>query len=262
MPPFSEERSRLLNEGYYLVTTVLEWYQPEWFAPSLTSSKSIDFVCSFLAKQSGTITLYEAGVGKGLSCRSFLKYHNVRIMGCDVVLYDSVKELMQQFPDRISVDENTFYDSLQNLPDESIDIFYADNVFEHMFPDEFPAIMSLLTRNLKHGALLFLFIPNSINGPHDVSTYFTKMGSKAYGFHFMEQTYHEVTESYKQYGLVPAYFTYRTIFKNYRCIPDFSGRLNKLKLGLENLAKLIPGRWFRGKFMALAGLSTYIMRKD
>ena len=167
----------------------------------------------------------------------------------------------RKYPDRIFIEETSIYDSLLKLSDESIDMFYADNVFEHMLPDEFPEILKLLAKKLKHGALLFLFIPNRINGPHDVSQYFVKMGHKAQGFHFMEQTYHEVTKMYKQYGIYPAYFVYKNLFKKYRYIRDSSGLLHKFKLLIEDLARIIPGRWLRNKVMGLAELSTYIMIK-
>ena len=259
MPPFSNDRATLLNKGYALIGDIMRWYEKSEARGA--SNRSVDLVCGFLAEYNHDILLYEAGTGIGFSCKHFLNYSNVSIKGCDVVLQDSVKELMQKYPDRISVEESTFYDSLQGLEDESIDVFYADNVFEHMFPDEFPEILALLTKKLKHGALLFLFIPNSINGPHDVSRNFLKIGQKAQGFHFMEQTYHEVTKMYKQYGIYPAYFVYKNLFKKYRYIRDSSGLLHKFKLLIEDLARIIPGRWLRNKVMGLAELSTYIMIK-
>ncbi|MBQ3653780.1 MAG: class I SAM-dependent methyltransferase [Synergistaceae bacterium] len=261
MAPFSEDRKILLNKGYYLVETIQKWYVPQTGANG-ASSYSVDLVCRFLKDGSKNNTaLYEAGVGSGFSSGQFLKYPGVSVRGCDVVLQPSVIELMRQYPDRITVEENTLYDSLKGLDDESIDIFYADNVFEHMFPDEFPEIMKLLTAKLKHGALLFLFIPNRLCGPHDVSKNFLKMGQRATGFHTMEQSYRDVTECFRCYGIVPAYFTYRTVFKNYGCIKDSSGRLNKFKLCLEGAAKFLPCA-VRRNAMELLGLSSYILAKE
>ncbi len=87
------------------------------------------------------------------------------------------------------------------------------------------------------------------------------MGQRAAGFHTMEQSYREVTECFRRYGIVPAYCTYRTIFKNYGCIKDSSGRLNKFKLCLEGAAKFLPCA-VRCNAMELLGLSSYVLAKE
>ena len=260
LPPFSEERKILLNRGYELITDIMKWRNPN--ASSMgASDASAGLVCKFLVTRKDPVTLYEAGVGYGLSADMFMKYPNVSMKGCDVVIQAPVKELMRKYPGRLSVDEATLYDSLKGIEDGSIDIFYADNVIEHMFPDEFPAILELLSRKLKVGALLFMFIPNSISGPHDISHRSLKMGQKAEGFHFMEMTYREVTEKFMKYGIVHAYLIFKTLFKNYRCIKDSSGILNRVKVAVEPTARIIPA-FARKQVMAILGYSTYIMIKN
>lgn len=223
------------------------------------SVNSAGLVRKFIEREKRPLTLYEAGVGRGFSASIFMKNHNVSMQGCDVMLYDSVKELMQEYPGRLSVEEATLYDSLKRLDDESIDIFYADNVFEHLFPDELPGIMKELARTLKHGALLFLFIPNRFVGPNDVSVYFLKMGQKAEGFHFMEMSYKEVTDVFGKYGIFPAYSTF-AIYRKYRCMKDYCGILHRCQLFAEWLTKYLPP-FLRSRVMWRLGLSSYILRK-
>lgn len=220
-------------------------------------------MCDFIRLKAGSITVYEAGTGTGFSCRKFLEYPNVTVKGCDVVLSDRVKNLIRENTARISIDEDTLYNSLNRTADNSIDIFYADNVFEHLFPDEFPEIMKLLVKKLRQDALIFLFIPNSIIGPSDISGEFLKTGSKAQGFHFMEMTYGEMLEQCAQYGIVPAYLVYKTLRKQYRYIKDSSGKLNRIKVMFENIIKHLPPVLVKkSRILGLLGMGTYILRKQ
>lgn len=258
LPPFSQERKILLNKGYELIDTIWKWRNPG--ASSYGASDgSAGLVCKFLKRMKNPVMLYEAGTGTGFSAGMFMKYPNVSMRGCDVVVPGTVKDLMREYPGRLSVEEATLYDSLKGLEDGSIDIFYADNVFEHLFPDEFPEIMKILVNKLKRGALLFLFIPNRLYGPNDDSRFFLKMGQKAQGFHFMEQSYRDVTAYYAKWGIVPAYSTYM-IYKKVRCIKDSRGIISRFKLFLEDAAKHLPP-FLRGRVMRRLGLSSYILVK-
>ena len=251
----------MLNKGYYLVETIQKRYNPDLSVSNGAGIHSVKLVDRFLADESRSITLYEAGVGAGFSAKNFLAHPNVTVRGCDVVVPDTVMELMREYPGRISVDEATLYDSLKGIDDGSIDMFYADNVIEHMFPDEFPAILDLLDTKLKLGAMLFLFIPNSTFGPHDVSLRWLKTGQKAEGLHFMEMSCREVTDLFGKHGIFPVYFAYRTVFKKYGCIRDKSGRLSRLKPILESMSKFLPA-FMRKKAEQIFGLHCYILMKQ
>lgn len=205
----------------------------------------------------GYLCLYEAGVGSGFSANRFLEYNYVKMKGCDVVLSERVKQLTEQYSDRFCFSEKTLYEDLKNIEDESIDIFYADNVFEHLIPDEFPMIMEVLKRKLKKNALLFLFIPNRLAGPGDVSRFYLNVGERAQGFHFMELSYTEVIRALSEYNIVP----YRNIFYGReKLITVKSNKFwNTIKEILDFCINILPRNEFRKKYVALFGLYGYIM---
>ena len=241
MKPFSEERYDLLRQGYSVIRPIMFRYRSSGESKSYgATERSVKLVCDFIEKQkSGTVHIYEAGVGAGFSCEHFLKFPNVIVKGCDVVIYDKVKQLSEEYPN-FQVDKDTLYNSLKNIEDESIDIFYADNVIEHIFPDEFPQILDLLSRKVKKRGVLILIIPNKYVGPNDVSRYFVARGKKPEGFHFMEMSYREVITKFKEAGFMPAYFLFRGIKdqKYIKYIKDVGGILNSCKIWIESVLGL------------------------
>lgn len=262
MKPFSEERYDLLGQGYSMVNSIMSSYRPSNNSYGATD-RSVRLVCDFIEKRKNETPLcvYEAGVGSGFSCECFLKYPNVNVKGCDVVICDRIKQLSAEYSN-LQVDKDTVYNSLKNVEDESIDIFYADNVIEHLFPDEFPQILDLISRKVKKGGVLILIISNKYTGPHDVSRYFVARGRKAEGFHFMEMSYCEVLTKFKKAGFSPEYFLFQGI-KEIKHIKDTRGILNSCKIRIESVLGLFT-KWLgiigRCIFAALA-LKYYILVK-
>lgn len=239
--PFSEERYDLLRQGYSVIRPIMSKYLPSSNTSYGATEKSVKLVCDFIEKRKNrTICVYEAGVGAGFSCERFLKYPNVNVKGCDVVIYDKVKQLSAEYSN-LQVDKDTLYNSLKNVEDESIDIFYADNVIEHLFPDEFPQILDLLSRKIKKGGVLILIIPNKHTGPHDVSQYFTARGRNAEGFHLLEMSYREVLTKFKKAGFSPEYFIFWGK-RNMKYIKDTRAILNSCKMCIESILGLFT-KW-------------------
>ncbi len=233
LPPFSKERQENTKLMYQFACAVMPMYLPETELSYGANDSSVEVVCDFLRADKSEKTLYEAGVGMGFSCKRFVQIHGVRVKGCDVIVSEPVKELMTVFKN-ISVDEDTLFNSLSKLEDNSIDYFYADNVIEHLLTDEFPQTLQLISRKVKKDGLLFMVIPNKLIGPCDVSMYFKKRGEKAEGSHFMEMSYRETISKFRKVGIVPGYITWRS--KNrIRYIKDKLGIMNCIKVGIEVL---------------------------
>lgn len=198
--PFSKERSEYLKKMYDFAYTIMPWYLPSTRKSYGANEESVGVVCDFLRAEAGRKVIYEAGVGVGYSCRCFVEVPGIEVKGCDVVLSDEVISLMEQY-NNLSVDEDTLFNSLKKLENNSIDYFYADNVIEHLLPDEFPKIIKVLSQKMKPNGLLFLIIPNRLVGPRDVSKYFLKQGSMAEGSHFMEMSYRETLDKFRMGGV-------------------------------------------------------------
>lgn len=233
LPPFSKERFELTTKMYHFACSVMPWYLPEAEISFGANENSVGVVCEFLRADKKEKLVYEAGVGSGFSCQKFAEIPNVTVKGCDVILSDRVKALAEKY-NNFTVEEDTFYNSLKKLDDNSIDIFYADNVIEHLLPDEFPKTLRLLSRKMKSNGVLFLIIPNRLIGPCDVSLYFLKKGEKAAGSHFMEMSYRETLAKFKKAGFLPKYFTWRSGDK-IRYGRDYFGVMNRIKTGIESI---------------------------
>ena len=260
LPPFSKERSEALKKMYDFAYAVMPWYLSSTRKSYGANEETVGVVCDFLRAKAGRKVIYEAGVGIGYSCRRFVKLPNVEVRGCDVTLSDEVISLMETY-DNLSVDEDTLFNSLRKMENNSIDYFYADNVIEHLLPDEFPRIIKLLSQKMKQNGLLFLVIPNRLVGPRDVSKYFLAQGSKAEGSHFMEMSYRETLNKFKRGGVIPGYMTYY-FREQFHYLKDKLGILNKIKIGLESILNIIlkkPEK--RQKCFYKMGLTWYILKK-
>ena len=119
------------------------------------------------------VLFYEAGVGTGYLLRSIVD-EKITILGCDVFLSKEAKSLNQQYFNITGVEDN-LYDALDQVPDNSIDIFYADNVLEHIVDDEYEKTCEKIAQKIAPGGIAIIIIPNPYNGPRDI----TKLNPKA-----------------------------------------------------------------------------------
>ena len=71
----------------------------------------------------------------------------------------------------------------------SIDLVFSDQLIEHIHPDDVKEHFQLVNRLLKDGGRYLFRTPHWINGPCDVSRYFS---DEPQGFHLKEWTYHEI----------------------------------------------------------------------
>lgn len=239
--PFSKERMELMRQGYNLVNDIMPWYLPKIKFSYGADKNSTGIVCNLLMDNRENKLIYEAGVGTGYSCEKFINLPNVSVCGCDIILHDRVKALMKEH-DNFFAEEDTLYHSLKRLNDQSIDLFYADNVFEHLFPDEIPYILRTLSQKMKKNGLIVLIIPNRLVGPGDVSKYFLKRGAPAEGFHFLEMSYREVLKKFKQEGMTPKYFTWKNREDEIKYIKDDWGILNQIKIRIESCLCLLTSK--------------------
>lgn len=233
LPPFSEKRKKLLNEGYAFVETLKLHYERNVngsFGSTPASVKLVEDIIEYRKKtKKGTQIVYEAGVGTGYAVERLAAVSGVKFYGCDVKLLPAVKNIIQK-NEELCIRERTLYEDLDEIENDWIDVFYADNVIEHFIPDEVPYIMKRLYRKLKKGAQLIWFIPNKYTGPNDISRYYLPKGHAATGFHFMEMGYGECLRLAILNGFKPKW------------IAGKSGNayfLEKDRFGLKNYRKVI-----------------------
>jgi len=84
-----------------------------------------------------------------------------------------------------------------DLPDNSIDIVFSNQVLEHLHPDDTEEHFRLVFRLLKPGGKYIFCTPQRLCGPGDISKYFSDV---AEGFHLKEWTFGELSSLVKRVG--------------------------------------------------------------
>ena len=272
-PPFSLERKELLNKGYNFAITVKEEIgkkQGENLTSHGASKKSIKVLKKLLtdklSENKEPVVLYEAGVGYGYAISEVLSYfsadvelNKIKLKGCDIFIQPKMQSLID-LNNKLEISEGDVYDSIKKISDNSIDIFYADNVVEHFLPDEAETIFSEIARILKPEGYLYMLIPNRYVGPRDVSSYFLPFGFKALGTHFMEMSFNDVTTAMEKQSIFHSHCVF--FIPKTNLIFCFKNQiLIKLKLSLEPIFAKVPTRFLRRFIFALCGFSVSVMKK-
>jgi len=123
-----------------------------------------------------------------------------------------------------------------DLPDESVDVVYSDQLIEHLHPEDTELHFRLVRRLLRPGGRYLFRTPHRHSGPHDVSQFFS---DEPQGFHLKEWTYGELTRLLSAVG-------YRSVSG---CFWAGGRRLIRLPrlvfAGCETISGRLPRVWAR-----------------
>jgi hypothetical protein len=99
-----------------------------------------------------------------------------------------------------------------DLPSESIDIVFSNQLIEHFHPEDVLYHFQLVNRILNKGGAYFFITPHKFVGPSDVSMYFSE---ESEGFHLKEWTYKEISTllNISNYSLWNGYIELKGTFK-------------------------------------------------
>lgn len=87
--------------------------------------------------------------------------------------------------------ELILYDGYNLKLENKADVFFSDQLIEHIPEDETENHFKLVRENLKKGGVYIFKVPHRQSGPHDVSKYFSDV---AEGFHLNEPLYSEMIQ--------------------------------------------------------------------
>lgn len=106
------------------------------------------------------------------------------------------REPGQRFPGNL---RHIVYDGfeLDQLEPGTVDITFSDQLIEHLHPEETAAHLRLVSRLLRPGGCYVVNTPHPMNGPHDVSKYFSDI---AQGFHLKEWRFGELAALLRDNG--------------------------------------------------------------
>jgi hypothetical protein len=202
-PPFSEERQILMKKGYENIVKIMDEKSLKRgillrsFGASEKECRLVKKMIRKIRQQTkkNSIVFYEMGVGRGLIVNSLLDENNLLIKGCDIVLEQGLKNNPKFY-----FDEGTIFDALSKIDDASIDLFYSDNVLEHILEDEIDEHINLIYRKMADNGVVITITPNCFMGPHDITRSFFPLGTKPKGFHFHEYSYFEMKKLFVSHG--------------------------------------------------------------
>jgi SAM-dependent methyltransferase len=83
------------------------------------------------------------------------------------------------------------------VPAGSVDIAYSNQLMEHLHPEDARDQLSNIFAALAPGGIYVCITPNRLNGPHDISRYFS---DEADGFHLKEYTMSELEALFRAAG--------------------------------------------------------------
>lgn len=83
------------------------------------------------------------------------------------------------------------------VPEGSVDLAFSDQLIEHLHPDDAFEQLENIHAALRPGGICICMTPNRLNGPHDVSKYFSDV---AEGFHLKEYTNGELKGLFREAG--------------------------------------------------------------
>jgi SAM-dependent methyltransferase len=84
------------------------------------------------------------------------------------------------------------------LPQASVDVAFADQLIEHLHPEDALGVHSDIFNALVPGGLLICYTPNRVLGPHDLARYFDE--DKPNGLHLVEYSLTELVKFFHKIG--------------------------------------------------------------
>jgi SAM-dependent methyltransferase len=267
-PPFSQKRVKLMKEGYKFITKIMKEFAAKTGKKVNLGSRKIYFeiiekVLTEYKKKSfnsnrAAIRFFEAGIGTGLILKDLALLEDVDASGCDIIV-----DLVTPLPDKVNVYEGTVHDVLSTLPDSSIDIFYWNDVFEHIPVDEINPLLEIIHSKLSHNGIIITVTPNWHLRPTNITETFHPHGTEAKGFHFKEYTYNAVTGLLENHGfkVISSPYIYNLFAKKYIINFNKIALLNhKIKCMIEPVAAVLP--FFLKRYLILGfAFSTTIAKK-
>lgn len=146
--PFSEERERITRQCYEMVDRLIQARsrQKGQSVAAYGAGESfvdlLDQLIRYLHTKKPEINFFEAGVGTGYILRAVHQFGGVHVSGCDVCLD---RQLLGELSSCCI--EKTLYAALGELKDGSVDLFYWNDVMEHLPEDEMEETLRQIAKN-------------------------------------------------------------------------------------------------------------------
>lgn len=239
--PFSEERSQITKEAYFVIDQFVDERNRRNGGNSYGANSAFaSFLKNIIEHQRKShpenLFFFEAGVGSGLIIEAVSQIAGLRVAGCDAYLNDTLKM------SDANLIEKPVYSALNEIKDGSIDIFYWNDVLEHLPTDEIDLLFDRIFQKLSPGGIVITITPYRYTGPHDITYLAAPDEREARGLHLHEYSYVELQRLYHKHHFVPYGNVF--LFRNqpYYCLFSAPQFFDKIRSGAELLCSVIPCR--------------------
>jgi hypothetical protein len=257
--PFSIEQNTVMRNGYETVNKIMAMIKIKEgkylvsFGAHNSYIKFVDKIIKNRLKQKSTCFFFEAGVGTGKIISSIANNKDVHASGCDIYVD---KNFLNS---DLNVYEGTIYEALTKVSDNCIDVFYWNDVIEHIPEDEIDILLILLASKMAIGGIIITITPNRLNGPSDITSHFEPRGTIAKGFHFHEYTFAEMVTLFEKYNFKSKYILLGYLKRGCYILTSLKIIL-KIKLVGEKIAAKFP--WpIKKKILGILGCDISIFIK-
>lgn len=159
---------------------------PDAFIPGQDAAKEIGCIEKFLTPQTRFL---EIGPGDGHFSNELLKHSK------NITTIEIGEEAVSQSVDGIN---QLFFNGVEmNLPADSFDVVYSNQVLEHIHTDDIAEHLRSIKDALVTDGRYVAITPHRYCGPHDISRHFDKTAT---GWHMHEYTYQELIALGSQAG--------------------------------------------------------------
>ncbi|MCL2704804.1 MAG: hypothetical protein FWE72_01165 [Spirochaetaceae bacterium] len=258
--PFSPERAALMKKGYETIHKIMivrsnkAGKEKDSYGAKDLYIKLAEKIVKKIITQKGKCLFFEAGVGTGKILNHIASLENVTAIGCDVFIDKKI------INSGLLVHECTIHEALLKLDNNSINVFYWNDVMEHIPEDEIEEYIKVLSQKMDTDGIIITITPNRLKGPCDITAHFEPHGTVAKGFHFHEYTFDEILTIFQKYGIKSEYGFFGYAGKGWYILssPKY---IDRIKLLIEKKVKNLPYK-IKKILLVIMGCDTSILKKD
>jgi len=256
--PFSPKRALLMKNGYETINKIMivrktkEGKQLESYGATNAYVKLVKKIIKKKLTKKQKCVFFEAGVGTGKVINEIVELPNVTAIGCDTYIDRNY------INSDLNIFECTVYEALLKLEDNTIDVFYWNDVMEHIPEDEAEEHIKLLSKKMSSEGFIITITPNRLKGPCDITEHFEPHGTIAKGFHFHEYTFQEILTIFEKYNIISVYGVLDYTTKGLYILGPV--QLDRVKLFIEKNITKLPYT-IKKNILVMAGCDVSILKK-
>lgn len=246
-----EHRKELYKEAYSKVSEcALERFtcnDPE----KRTAGTSQEIVQLIRQNVDKNDSILEIGCGRGYTCLKLAPFVK-EIIGIDVSdssVAEATNVLNMNNIENAEIRKLSAMELDNQFQRAQFDVCISIDVYEHLHPEDGIQHIEQVFKVLRAGGKYIAFIPNRLNGPHDITKTELPEATEAMGFHLNETTYSELSEVFKEIGFRKIGALYRMRIFNFLVAVKLHYRISTFIEALYNRIQITVLKKILNRFL-------------